>query len=178
MTAWEELPKKQKDAASKPVLWAFSAMLCAKGQADEVLKHQSIIDYPAFRDTVSDPCKTCEETGRKRIKCATCGGTGAHEVKCNICKGTGICSFCRGTGLPTSSMSGRALQCSNCRGTGKCKACSRGVAKKPCADCKDGIRSLRCPTCNGSGRIFQADKCERIAKENIEEALKLCKGKE
>lgn len=176
MTAWEALPKQQKDATQKPVLWAFYAMLCAKGQADEVLKHQSMIDYPAFRDTVSDPCKTCKGTGRKRIKCATCGGTGAHEVKCNICKGTGICSFCRGTGLPTSSMSGRALKCSNCRGTGKCKACSRGVAKKACADCKDGIRSLRCPTCNGSGRIYPADKCERVAQENIEEALGICQG--
>lgn len=176
MTAWEELPKKQKDAASKPVLWAFSAMLCAKGQADEVLKHQSLIDYPAFRDTVSNPCKTCGGGGRSRVKCETCGGTGTHRVKCNACKGTGICSFCRGTGLPTGSMSGRALQCSNCRGTGKCKSCSRGIAEKPCADCRDGMRSLRCPTCNGSGRIYPADKCERVAQENIEEALRLCKG--
>ncbi len=175
MTAWEELPKKQKDAASKPVLWAFCAMLMSHGHAEAASKRQHLINYKAFLDAVSDPCHDCEGRGNSQNTCRVCAGSGIKHVRCSTCNGLGNCLFCQGRGQ-TGGVLSAPTRCLRCAGTGRCPTCLGRTIEIACPNCRNGMVTSVCHTCNGTGRIVSASKCDRVTKSNIEDALRICHG--
>lgn len=44
-----------------------------------------------------------------------------------------------------------------------------------CGDCGGRSRSAGCRTCNGTGRIVEEYKCDRVVEENIRETLRICR---
>ena len=174
MTVWTGLGAKEKAATQKSVLWAYCAMLWSKGHAAAAQKRQGTIDYPAFLQAVTDPCKACNGRGHNRTTCRHCGGSGMQARRCRPCGGSGTCSFCRGSGKVGGLMSST---CSHCGGSGSCSSCTgSGEVQLPCPNCSDGKTGGSCQACGGTGRVYSEFKCKRVVEENLEDALRICHG--
>ena len=173
---WASLPEAKKAATKKSILWAYCAMLASKGHLGAAAKWKDEIDWQAFLRAVSDSCHDCGGKGRIQETCRACRGSGRKRVRCGNCNGTGGCSFCHGSGRVGGVLGGSPARCPRCGGSGRCKMCSGGWKEVLCGDCGGRSRSSTCRTCNGSGRIVDEYNCDRVVRENLGEALRICRG--
>ena len=171
MEVWTGLGAKEKAATQKSVLWAYCAMLWSKGNTAAAEKRQGAIDYRAFLQAVTDPCRACNGRGGKQETCRYCHGSGMVESGRS---GSGSCPFCHGSGQVGGRLGGHPSTCPKCGGSGKSGSASGG--RTTCPNCTGGTIREVCRTCGGTGRVYSASKCKRIVEENLEEALRICHG--
>ena len=150
--AWKELPAQQRSRMQKNVMWISGAMLLQHGKTDLLAKRKAMLDIRALMTAVSDECHVCHGRGQSEENCRTCGGSGR-------------CAFCRGSGR-TARMNGQTGPCPKCNSSGRC------------LDCSNGKKQSRCRACSGTGRMLSEDKCHEVIEENIDEALRICRGEE
>ncbi len=150
--AWRTLPDGHKRSLQKNVLWASCAMLLLKGNTGAVAARKAYVDTQELLNAVTEPCRAC-------------GGQGHSQENCRECGGAGRCPFCRGSGH-TSGMNGRTGTCPKCNGSGRCLACTGGT------------RQTKCRSCSGSGRALSDTKCYQVVDENLDRALRICRGEE
>lgn len=153
--AWKALPSGQQKLLQKNVMWVSCGILLGHEQNAAVAKRSAMLDTKALVKAVSDECPTCDGSGYSERPCRKCGGSG----RC-------LFSGCNGSGR-IQRMMGGASPCPNCHGSGRCPVC-----------CGSGHDREKCPRCNGMGRILSESKCQETVEENIEEALRICRGEE
>lgn len=171
MAVWTGLGAEEKAATQKSVLWAYCAMLWSKGNTAAAEKRKGAIDYRAFLQAVTDPCRACNGRGGKQETCRYCHGSGMVESGQS---GSGSCPFCHGSGQVGGRLGGHPSTCPKCGGSGKSGSASGG--RKTCPNCTGGTIREVCRTCGGTGRVYSESKCKRVVEENLEAALRICHG--
>ncbi len=149
---WRALPDGPKRSLQECVLRASCAMLLSKGNTKAVAARKAYVDTQDLLDAVTEPCPACR-------------GRGHSQENCRECAGSGRCPFCRGSGH-TSGLNGRQGSCPKCNSSGRCPACSGGT------------REAKCRSCGGSGRTISEAKCRQVVDENLDRALRICRGEE